>query len=97
VKKRFDYLYVELSVELSELAPRYALWLAIQEAGIDPGGLSREALLAFFDGPLEEILAKHGLRLAPRRARRLRRRLARFDPRHATPEETMARLFQIRS
>jgi len=96
VSTRFDFLYVELSVELGDLAPRYALWLHFQEAGIDPGTLSHAALLAFVDGPLEGLLAKHGHSLRPRRVRRLRRRLDRFDPRHPPPEETMARLFSLR-
>ncbi len=96
VRRRFDYLIIELSVELGELAPRYAIWLSFQEAGIDPELLSKEALLAFYDGPLPELLAKHGMELPPRRGRRLRRRLERFDPRYPTPEETMMRLFAPR-
>ena len=32
-RRRFDHLFLELSVALGALAPRYALWLRIHEFG----------------------------------------------------------------
>lgn len=90
-RRRFDHLAVELSVEVGRAVPRFALWNALHDHGLDPEDLSAPAALAFFDGPLDAFLRDHGLRLGPRRARRLRRRVARYDPRHPSPEELFAR------
>jgi hypothetical protein len=91
-RRRFDHLFTELSVAAGVRVPRYALWLALHEAAIDPEALSREGALAFCDGPLPGFLRAHGLSLGPRRARELRRAVARFDPRHPTPYERFAAL-----
>lgn len=91
-RRRFDHLVTELSVEAGRRVPRFALWTALRDCGHDPEILSRAAVLSFCDGPLQEFLRFHGLRLAARPARRLRRRVARFDPRYPAPEEIFARL-----
>jgi len=93
LRKRFDHLVVELSVSVGRVVPRYALWLLLQELGHDPDTLSREAVLAFHDEQLEAFLAEHGLGLAGREGRRLRRSFERYDPAYPTPYETMERLF----
>lgn len=77
---------------LGRVVPRYPLWLRLQELGWDPVALSSQELMSFHDQHLSHFLADHGLTLRERDARRLRKRLSRFDPRHPTPEETMARL-----
>jgi hypothetical protein len=81
----------ELSLELDRVVPRYALWTALREYGHDPEFLSRDAALAFCDGPLDRFLGELGLALGARRTRRLRRRVARFDPLYPAPEEVFAR------
>ena len=102
-RRRFEHLFVELSVALGELVPRYALWLRIGEFG-DPdelgehGGspetLSRAAAVAFCRQELQGFLGEHGLELAPRKLRRLIRAVSRFDSQHATPEEQLRSLFE---
>jgi hypothetical protein len=92
-RRRFDFLVTELSVAVGRVVPRYALWMLLHEQGWDPVQLGRDQLLCFHDGHLPGFLADQGLALSEREGRRLRRRLVRFDPRHPTPEETMARLF----
>ena len=93
-RRRFDHLYEELSVTLGELAPRYALWLRIGELGMAPDGLSRSDAVRFCQRHLPSFLDEHGLCLAPRQARRLAVTVERFDPRHLTPYQHMARLGQ---
>jgi hypothetical protein len=92
-QRRFEHLVVELSVSVGRIIPRYALWLLLQEQGWDPVVLGREDIKRFCDDHLPIFLADHGLTLGERRARALRKRLLRFDPRHPTPEETMERIF----
>ncbi len=92
-RRRFDHFIVELSVTLGRLAPRYPLWLRLQEHGEDPATLSWDALHAFIELDLEETLAEHGLALSDRMQRKLIRRLRHFDPTQPTPYETMERLF----
>lgn len=77
---------------VGRLVPRYALWLELRDLGWDPDDLSREAIIEFHDRHLDRFLADHELLLAPREQRKLRRRLARIDPRHPTPEETLTRI-----
>jgi hypothetical protein len=91
-RRRFDHLYEELSVALGRLAPRYALWLHMGEVGCDPERLSRDAALAYCRTNLRGFLRRHRLFLPERRHRSLERSLSRFDPRHPTPYEHMARL-----
>jgi hypothetical protein len=92
MRRRFEHLVVELSLELDALVPRYRLWLALHEQGLDPDALTREDLLAFCAGPIDGFLRAHGLRLRDRARRRLLATLARFDPRHPTPYERVARI-----
>lgn len=73
--------------------PRYALWIHVQEAGLDPEALPPSDAVAYLDRHLDAFLGEAGLQLAPRGRVRLRRRLRRFDPSTPTPYETMERLF----
>ena len=91
-RRRFDHLFEELSVALDRLAPRYALWLHMGEAGLDPEQLSRDEAIDFCELHLTEFLDDEGLWLSPGRRRRLQREVARFDPERPTPYEHMARL-----
>jgi len=93
LRRRFDHLFVELSVAADELVPRYALWLRLHELGWDPVRLDRDEVLAFADDHLAGFLAEHDLRIRPRALRILRRRLRGFDPEQPTPEEVFERLF----
>ena len=90
-RRRFDFLYEELSVRLGRLAPRYALWLRLREGGVDPDSLSRAEALRFSSEELPHFLAEHGLALEPRAARSLVRAIARHDPRVPTPAEWASR------
>ena len=92
MRRLFDHFHAELSVHLGRLVPRYALWLSLREAGLDPELLTRDQALAFCRQRLAAFLAAQGLRLAPRPARRLERELRRFDPGRATPYEHAARI-----
>ena len=99
-RRRFEHLFVELSVALGELVPRYALWLRIGEfgglgkLGGSPETLSRAAAVAFCREDLQAFLGEHGLELAPRKLRRLIRAVSRFDSQHPTPEEQLKSLFE---
>ena len=92
-RRRFQHLFVELSVALGELAPRYALWLRIGELGWEPETLGRDAVVAFCREDLEPFLREHDLALSRWKFRRLVRAVSRFDPRYPTPEERMNALF----
>jgi hypothetical protein len=91
-RRRFDHLFEELSVGLGRLAPRYALWLHMGEAGLDPERLSRADATRFCRLHLSAFLGDHGLALKPRQRRRVERAVARFDPSLPTPYDHMARL-----
>ena len=93
-RRRFEHLFVELSVALGELAPRYALWLRIGERGWDPETLSRDSATAFCREDLSAFLAEHGLQLAPRQLRHLVRAVSHFDASQRTPEERLSALFE---
>lgn len=92
-RRCFDHFHAELSVEIGKLVPRYALWLRMQEVGIQPTDLSPRQTLCFIEADLDAFLATEGLDLAERARTRLSRRMRRFDPRRPTPYETMQRLF----
>lgn len=94
-RSRFDHLATEVSVAVGARIPRYPLWLRIHEAGDDPEALTREAAVAFCEGPLLHFLLDHGYWLSARARRRLVREVARFDPSRSTPEEIFA--FERRS
>jgi hypothetical protein len=91
-RRRFDHLFAEASVAAGRLLPRFALWMACHEVGIDPEVLTREQAVAFCRSHLPAFLAAQGLALDPGPARRLEREVSRFDPRHPTPYERFARL-----
>ena len=92
-RRCFDHLHAELSVEIGKLVPRYALWIAVQEAGFDPERIATHQATRFVDRHLDPFLVEVGLVLASKRRTRLRRRLDRFDPSVPTPYETMQRIF----
>jgi len=91
-RRWFDHLFTELSVALGRRAPRYALWLALGELGVDPAKLGREDVVGFCDRELPSFLAEHRLALTARAEQRLQRSIRRFDPRHPSPAEHMARM-----
>jgi hypothetical protein len=91
-RRRFDHLFAEASVAAGRLLPRFELWMACHELGLDPEALTREQAVGFCRSQLPGFLAGLGLGLAPRAARRLEREVSRFDPRHPTPYERFAGL-----
>ena len=91
-RRRFDHLILEISLALNQNLPRYPLWLAFKELGMDPEYLTREAVVEFCDEHLAGFLADLGHSLPRRRIRRLQRAVARFDPALPTPYERMARI-----
>ncbi len=91
-RRRFDHFFEELSVSLDRLAPRYALWLRMGEAGLDPERLTREGAIRFCRLHLSAFLGEHELTLPEGRRRRFERAVTRFDPAHPTPYEHMARI-----
>ena len=91
-RRRFDHLFAELSVAVGQRLPRYDLWLALHESGVDPETLTRRELLGLCEGVLPAFLAARGIALSPRRGRALRRELHRYDPARPTPYERFAAL-----
>ncbi len=89
-RRRFDHLVIELSLALGLSVPRYRLWLRLHEEGFDPERLVLSQVLAFCADPLELFLEELGLELRPRRLRRLRRAVERFDPEVLSPYERIA-------
>jgi len=85
-RRRFDHLVRELSHELDEAVPRFALWLRVHEVGLDPENLSRDEAVSLCGGFLKRFLRERGCRLSTLARRRLRRSVARFEPPVATPE-----------
>ncbi len=94
-RRRFDHLFTEIALASGQRISRYQLWLHLHHLGCDPELLSREAAIAFCDEPLTEFLADRGIRLGPRRQRRLLRNVERYDPLVPTPEETFARDYDL--
>lgn len=91
--RRFDHFAIELSVAAGELAPRYALWLRLQELGWDPLDLQREHVATFLDEHLVRFMKDEQLSIAPRPLRQLRKRVLRFEPDQPTPDEILERIF----
>ncbi len=89
---RFERLYRALCDELFVRLPRYRLWLALHELGVHPERIDPVGVMRFLDEGLDDFLRAHGVAVSPRRARRLRRRMARFDPSHPSPEERLTAL-----
>jgi hypothetical protein len=79
-RRRFDHLVEQISLAARRSVPRYRLWLRLHELGWDPERLTRQAVLAFCDGPLVDFLADRGLVLDLHDLRRIRRAVSRFDP-----------------
>ena len=84
-RAHFDNLVKELSELLGGDLPRYALWLHLREAGLDPEQLTREQAIALCGGFLQRFLRERGVHLAVSEMRHLRRVVARFEPSLATP------------
>ena len=91
-RKRFDHLFVELSVSVGKRVPRYALWLELHDLGWNPESLRVAEALEFCDGQMEGFLSHRGLKISPRARNRLRRELVKFDPTRPLPEEIFERL-----
>ena len=89
-RSRFDHLAAEVSVAVGARIPRYPLWLHLHELGADPEALSRQAAVAFCEGPLLSFLVDHGYWLSPRGQRRLLKSVIRFDPARGTPADRLA-------
>ncbi len=81
VRRRcFNHLVREISAAVGQAIRRYPLWLRFHELGWNPETIGRAAAVAFCDLHLGPLLAEEGHRISPRRARRLRRALKRFQP-----------------
>ena len=91
-RKRFDHLFVELSVSVGKRVPRYALWLELHDLGWNPESLRIAEALKFCDGRMEGFLSHRGLKISRRERNRLRRELAKFDPTRPLPQEIFERL-----
>jgi len=90
-RRGFDRLLVELSLAVGTALPRYPLWLALHEAGLDPEALGPADAPQVCETVVPAFLAARGLRLRDHQGHRLRRTLERFDPRFPPPEERFAR------
>ena len=82
-RRRFDHLFIELSLACGQLLPRFQLWLFLRENGAEPDALSRHEALAFCKHGTLTFLAQEGLRLTRWQRYRLRRRVAAFEPAHS--------------
>jgi hypothetical protein len=91
-RRRFDRLVVELSLALDRSMPRYSLWQAVHDAGLDPEAWSGPDVRRFCTVELPRWLRREGFALGEPRLERLARTMARFDPSQLTPEEHFARL-----
>jgi hypothetical protein len=91
-RRRFDRLVLELSLALDRSLPRYSLWQAVREAGLDPETWSNADTQRFCMSELPRWLRRTGFALDQSRLERLTRSMARFDPSQLTPEEHFARL-----
>ena len=89
-RRRFNHLVAELCVATDTHVPRYRLWVALHELGLDPEEPSREQLLAFCGAPLTRFLHRCGLAVSPRVRRRLIRAVRRYDPSVPTPSEQLS-------
>jgi hypothetical protein len=96
-RRYFEHLYNEICVAADRRISRYDLWLLVWEGGGDPDEMSRSSARYFVENNLSALLAEEGVRLAPRARRRLERHILRFDPRHPTPEEWIARSLERRA
>lgn len=90
-RRLFDHLVLEISLALGRPMPRYALWLHLHGAGLDPEEIRCDQAAAYCGDPLAAFLAERGLALGWRRRRRLMRAVRRFDSTLPTPEEHFAR------
>lgn len=80
-RRRFDHLFVELSLACGQLMPRFRLWLFLRENGAEPDSLSRPEAVAFCRYGTPAFFTQEGLLQLTRWQRyKLCRRIAAFDP-----------------
>jgi hypothetical protein len=91
-RRRFEHLFVELSMACGRLVPRFRLWLHLREDGADPEALCQGDALAFCDEGIVSFLAAEKLSISRWQHRRLRRAVATFDPELTTPAEILSRV-----
>ncbi len=88
----FERLCFAIELALGRPAPRWPLWLHLRESGIDPERAGAASLRPAVEQALASIRAELGSPFSPQERRRLRRALARFDPRFAPAYEHAERL-----
>jgi len=88
----FERLCFALELALERPAPRWRLWLRLRECGIDPESATPVRLRPAAEREMASLRAEAGSPLSPRERVRLRRALARFDPRVAPAYEHAARI-----
>ena len=92
-RRRFDHFHAELSLAADVGLPRYPLWLAFHELGLDPEALTVADLVDFLDFRVPSWLRETGVPTpTDRRLARVRRMVERYDPDRRTPEEQIAAL-----
>lgn len=88
----FERLCFTLELALERPTPRWQLWLRLREGGVDPDSARAASLRPAAEQAMASVRAELGSPLSPRERVRLRRALARFDPRVAPPYEHAERL-----
>jgi len=84
-RRRFDHLFSEISLVSGAGISRFRLWLYLRESGAEPDDLSRSDAIAFCRTGTREFAQQEGLQLTLWQRYRLLRRIAAFEPAHATP------------
>ena len=92
-RRYFEHLYNEICVAVNRRISRYDLWLLVWDGGGDPDDLTHAQARYFVESNLSRLLAEQGTSLSNRARRRLEKRILRFDPHHATPEEWLQSTF----
>ena len=91
-RRRFDRLVLELTVALDRPLPRYPLWQAVHDCGLDPERWTGAEAERFCRVELPRWLRRHGYALNDARIVKIARTLARFDPTVLSAEDHFARL-----
>jgi hypothetical protein len=91
-RRRFDRLVLELTLALDRPLPRFALWQAVHDAGLDPERWSGAEAERFCRLELPRWLRHRGYGLSDARVAKIARTLARFDPTQLCAEDHFARL-----
>jgi len=87
-RKVFDHLHEELSVLAGRFIPRMDLWGEFDAYAHFSVYPTKEIALRFLEDRKAQILQE----IPERKLRRLAKRLARWDPDAATPDEIFARI-----